>query len=361
LSTQKNILIAPLDWGLGHATRCMPLIDALIQQQHNIIIAGNGDSYFLLKAQYPDLTSYELPGYNISYPSGKNAAAQAFFQTPKILATIRAEKKITEEIIEKGNISLILSDNRYGVRNEKVKSILICHHIALQAPEGFSFMNPFFLNLHLRQIRKFDALWIPDTAGEPNLSGKLAHGIQFPIPHHYIGIQSRFSDFKPSPSFTEELDFSVLVVLSGPEPQRTYAEEKLIAALKNRNEKVLFARGRTAVQQVHTDENITIVNYLGTNDMFVALNKAEVIICRSGYSTVMDLTVLGKQAIFIPAEGQTEQEYLAKRAEENGFGVNCPQDKLDLNSALEKFSRLKGFNAFSSTGELNSVLKQLFI
>jgi hypothetical protein len=223
-------------------------------------------------------------------------------------------------------------------------------------------MNPFFLNLHLRQIRKFDALWIPDTEGEPNLSGKLAHDILFPIPHQFIGIQSRFADYQSSPSFVDELEFSILVVLSGPEPQRTHAEEKLIKVLKKRNEKVLFARGRTAVQHLHTDENITLVNYLSTNDMYVALNKAEVIICRSGYSTVMDLAVLGKKAVFIPAEGQTEQEYLAKRAEENGFGVNCPQDKLDLNKALEKISRLKGFNAVSTTKNLlESALRRLFI
>lgn len=351
-----------MDWGLGHATRCMPLIDLLINKGHRVIIAGNGDSYYLLKEQYPDLTFYELPGYNISYPSGKNAAAQAFFQTPKILATIRAENKATQKIIEQENISLLFSDNRYGVRSTNVKSILICHHIALQAPERFSFMNPVFLKLHLRQISKFDALWIPDEEGANNLSGKLAHDISFPIPHQYIGIQSRFSTFKPVPSFIDELDFKLLVVLSGPEPQRSHAEERIKSILKKRCEQTLLVRGLTKEQALNKKQNVSLINYLNTNDMFAALNKAEVIICRSGYSTLMDLAVLGKKAIFIPAEGQTEQEYLARRAEENGFGVNCPQDTLELDKALTKINTIQGFSSVHTSKDLlEDALKQLSI
>ncbi len=349
MSQQKTILIAPLDWGLGHATRCIPLIDLLSQKNHRVIIAGNGDSFFLLKEQYPNLTFYELPGYNISYAVGKNAAFQALLQTPKILKTISEENKAIAEIIKKEKIDLIISDNRYGVRNNNVKSVLICHQIALQAPSNLQFMNPVFLKLHLRQIHKFDALWIPDEENDSNLSGKLSHTILFKIPHAFIGIQSRFSNFKKTISFVDELDFDILVVLSGPEPQRSFLETELKKKLSNRTEKILFVQGKTEKYILSEENNITTVSYLNTNDLFSALQIAKVIICRSGYSTVMDLAVLCKKAILIPAEGQTEQEYLANILSKKGFAVECKQDSLDIETALEKLKTVDGFSLIRET------------
>jgi UDP:flavonoid glycosyltransferase YjiC (YdhE family) len=351
LSNSKTILIAPLDWGLGHATRCMPLIDLLLQKNHRVIIAGNGDSFFLLKEQYPQLTFYELPGYNIAYAVGKNAAFHALLQTPKILKTIRAENKVIAEIASKEKIDLIISDNRYGVRHDKIKSIFICHQIALQVPAPFQFMNPIFLKLHLQQIHKFDALWIPDEDGENNLSGKLSHGIHFKIPHTYIGIQSRFSNYLKTPSIIDNLDFNILIVLSGVEPQRSFLETELRMKFKNRTEKILLVQGKTEKYIIEEENNITTVSYLNTNNLFTALQKAKVIICRSGYSTIMDLAVLGKNAILIPAEGQTEQEYLAKVLSQKDFAVECKQDNLDIETALEKLKMVDGFSSYRTSTE----------
>ena len=351
MNQQKTILIAPLDWGLGHATRCMPLIDLLLKKNHRVIIAGNSDSYFLLKEQYPDLTFYELPAYNISYAVGKNAAFYALLQTPKILKTIQQENKVTAAIVAKEKIDLIISDNRYGVRNNNVKSIFICHQIALQAPNIMRFMNPVFLRLHLQQIHKFDALWIPDEANENNLSGKLSHDISFNIPTTYIGIQSRFSNFIKERSFIDDLDFSMLIVLSGPEPQRTFLETELKKKFANKNFKILCVQGKTEKYSLKEENNITTVSYLNTNDLFTALQKAEVIICRSGYSTVMDLAVLGKRAILIPASGQTEQEYLAKTLENKGFAIECLQDNLDVSIACAKLDKINGFPTYTTSTE----------
>jgi len=351
LDLQKTILIAPLDWGLGHATRCMPLIDLLIKKKHRVIIAGNGDSFYLLKERYPNLTFYELPGYNISYAAGKNAAFYALLQTPKILQTITKENKVVEEIIKKEKIDLIISDNRYGVRNDKIKSIFICHQIALQAPNAMRFMNPFFLRLHLMQIQNFDALWIPDEEQEDNISGKLSHDISFKITTTYIGIQSRFSGLKKERSFIDEMDFSILVVLSGPEPQRTFLENKLKKEFENIHEKVLLVQGKTEKQTTTIEENITSISYLNTKDLFTALQKAAVIICRSGYSTVMDLAVLGRKAILIPAQGQTEQEYLSKILANKGFAVECLQDDLHIKNALEKLKLIDGFPFYETSTE----------
>lgn len=361
-STHKTVLIAPLDWGLGHATRCMPLIDLLLQKNHRVLIAGNGDSFFLLKEQYPNLKFYALPGYNISYPSGKNASVHALMQTPKVLNTISKENKVVAEIIANENIDLIISDNRYGVRNATVKSIFICHQIALQAPNSMHFMNPFFLKLHLRQIHKFDAVWIPDAENENNLSGKLAHDITFKIPHTFIGVQSRFANYIAEKSFIDELDFEILVVLSGPEPQRTFLETELKKKLQNLSVKVVLVKGRTLEQKIETENNITTINYLNTNDLFVALQKAKTIICRSGYSTIMDLAVLGKKAIFIPTEGQTEQEYLAEMLSQKKHAVLCKQNTLDIENALKQLDSIDGFTQYETNLKvLESELDKLLI
>lgn len=345
----KTILIAPLDWGLGHATRCIPLIDLLLQKNYRVIIAGNGDSLVLLKKNYPRLRFYELPAYNIRYEAGRNASVQGLLQTPKILKAIKAENKKIAAIAENEKIDLIISDNRYGVRHENIKSIFICHQIALQVPAPFQFMNPLFLKLHLLQIHKFDTLWIPDEKGEHNLSGELAHNIDFKIPSAYIGIQSRFSNYVKTPSSIDDLNFDVLIVLSGVEPQRSFLEHELKKQFQHRNEKVFLVKGKTEKYSLSEENNITVVSYLNTNDLFTALQKASVIICRSGYSSIMDLAVLGKSAILIPAEGQTEQEYLAKTLSKKGFAIECKQDNLDIENALKKLRKIPGFSVVHKT------------
>lgn len=324
------------------------MIDLLLKKKHRVLIAGNGDSFYLLKEQYPELTFYELPGYNISYPSGKNASVHALLQTSKVLKTIAKENKAIEAILAKENIDLIISDNRYGVRNAKVKSIFICHQIALQAPNSMRFMNPVFLKLHLRQIHKFDVVWIPDAENKNNLSGKLSHDIAFKIPHTYIDIQSRFANYVAEKSFISELDFEILVVLSGPEPQRTFLENELKKKLQTIASKVFLVKGKTSEQKIETENNVTTINYLNTNDLFVALQKAKTIICRSGYSTVMDLAVLGKKAIFIPTEGQTEQEYLAETLAQKKYAVVCKQNTLNIEEALKQLDFIDGFTRYKT-------------
>jgi predicted glycosyltransferase len=209
-------------------------------------------------------------------------------------------------------------------------------------------MNPLFLNVHLQQLHKFNALWIPDESREPNLSGALSHNIHFKMPATYIGIQSRFSNFEKMPSFIEALEFSILVVLSGPEPQRSQLEEELKAKLKAENKKVLIVSGKTSAQRIIEEGNITLISYLNANDLFSALQKASVIVCRSGYSTVMDLAALRKKAILIPTDGQTEQEYLARRLSKKRYAATCSKNKFDIQAALKQLETIHGFPEFES-------------
>ncbi len=346
----KTILIAPLDWGLGHATRCMPLIDHFLENGAKIILGGNGFSLNLLKDKYPVLPFYELPGYNIQYPVGKNAAIQTLLQAPHILKTIKEEQAAIEKIVSENHVDIILSDNRWGAWSKRSKNIFLCHQVAVQAPPPFGWTNRLLLRYHFGLIKKFDALWIPDDPGEKNLSGKLSHGFSIPIPHSYIGIQSRFSKFITAADRGKT--HNIVALLSGAEPQRTFFEGQLTAQLQNVNEDCLLIQGVTDKKEMRSQDRLDIISYMQAEELLPVLQQANSIVCRAGYSTLMDLAVLGKKAILVPTPGQTEQEYLAGELSKKGMAVSVKQENFDLTVAIEKLKTINGFNAFRTNTEL---------
>jgi uncharacterized protein (TIGR00661 family) len=343
----KRILVAPLNWGLGHATRCIPIIRGLLQQQFTPVIASDGIALALLKMEFPELETIELPSYNIRYSKKGYWFKLKFLKdSPKILKAVKAEKMLMKSIVETHNIDGIISDNRLGIYNKQVPSVFITHQ--LQVLSG----NTTWLStkLHQKVISKFDECWVPDTNGEPNLSGKLGHTNHYFIPTKYIGPLSRFTKNEV------EMVYDVMVLLSGPEPQRTMLEEKLLSELKNYNGKVLFVKGIVENEQTFTEsDGMTIYNFMTSDLLEKALNESKMVLSRSGYTTIMDLAKLGKKAFFIPTPGQFEQEYLAKRLKENGFVPSCRQDDFKVEK-LAEVENYKGLEAFEY--ELN--FKKLF-
>ncbi|WP_100611079.1 glycosyltransferase [Confluentibacter lentus] len=335
---KKRILVAPLNWGLGHATRCIPIINALLNFGFEPIIASDGDALALLQKEFPDLFSIELPSYKISYSKQK-----AYFKlkllkdTPKILKAIKAEKKATKHIVKTNDIVGIISDNRLGVYSKKVPSVIMTHQLNVLSG------NTTWLStlLHKKFIKHFDACWVPDFEDDNNLSGKLGHDNSIEIPIKYIGPLSRFLK-KDS-----EILNNLLVILSGPEPQRTLLGEKLLEELKKHKEKVVLVNGNIEDEQtVQVVGNITLYNFMTTNQLEKTINESELIISRSGYTTVMDLAKLGKKAFFIPTPGQYEQEYLAKRLLELNIVPFCNQNDFTLDK-LEQSKHFKGFESFN--------------
>ena len=221
---KKRILIAPLNWGLGHATRSIPIIKALINNSFEPIIASDGVALKLLQKEFPELSNIELPSYNITYSKkGKYLKLKLLKDSTKLIKAIKAEKKATKEIIETHNISGIISDNRLGVYNKKVPSVFITHQLNVLSGNTTWFST----KIHEKIIKKFDACWIPDVKGEPNLSGKLGHPDTFEIPTEYLGPLTRFKKGQQKPIN------DIMVLISGPEPQRTLLEELLLTELKN--------------------------------------------------------------------------------------------------------------------------------
>jgi uncharacterized protein (TIGR00661 family) len=334
-SGNKKILISPLNWGLGHATRCIPVINALLEENFEPILAGDGDSLKLLQKEFPELKFYELPSYNIRYTKkGSHLKFKLMFEMPKILKTIDKEKQAVQEIIEKEKISGIISDNRFGVRSKKVPSVYITHQINVLSGNTTFFTS----KIHHKIIAEFDECWIPDHENEPNLAGKLSHIRNAKLNLKYIGPLSRFT-------YNESVKkYDLLVLLSGPEPQRSLYENIVLDELKSYTKKVMFVRGIISEkQEIQKDKNITMVNFMLQNELQTALSESDLIIARSGYSTIMDLEKLRAKAFFIPTPGQYEQEYLANYLEQQKIAPYAKQDDFKI-KMLDEIKKYNGFN-----------------
>ncbi|MEP5340907.1 MAG: glycosyltransferase [Algibacter sp.] len=334
---KKRILVAPLNWGLGHATRCIPIIKALIVYGFEPVIASDGVSLVLLQKEFPNVLTIELPTYDVTYAKkGKHFKLKMLKDSPKLIKAIKAEKKATKTIVDLYHISGIISDNRLGVYCEKIPSVFMTHQ--LNVLSGIT--TWFSTKIHQKIIKNFDECWVPDHAGELNLSGKLGHTRSFEIPTKYLGPLSRFT--KSDLKITNDL----MVLLSGPEPQRTLLEDRLFNALKNYNGRLVFVKGVMETKQtISVQGNMTVYNFMTSDLLEQTINQSRLIISRSGYTTVMDLAKLKKHAFFIPTPGQFEQEYLAQRLTKSELVPSCHQDRFTINS-LENIDHFKGLKSF---------------
>lgn len=334
---KKRILVAPLNWGLGHATRCVPIINALLNGRFEPILASDGSALMLLRKEFPNLSSVELPSYNITYTKkGKHFKFKLLKDSPKLIKTIKAEKKVIKNIVENNNISGIISDNRLGVYNKKTPSVFITHQLNVLSGSTTWFST----KIHQKFIKNFNICWVPDIKDEPNLSGQLGHAKNFDIPTKYIGPISRFE--KKNLKIVND----ILVLLSGPEPQRTLLEKNLLLEFKNYNGKVVFVKGVIEKEQnIQVIGNMSIYNFMRSDLLEKTINESNLIISRSGYTTILDLAKLSKKAFFIPTPGQFEQEYLAKRLSDLNLVPSCKQDEFTIKK-LENTTNFEGLKYF---------------
>lgn len=336
----KKVLVAVLDWGLGHATRSVPVIRAFQRQGCEVFLAGSGESLALLRKEFPALPAFSLPAYAPRYPrKGTSMALSMALQLPRFMGVIRAERRAVERIVEKEHIDVIISDNRYGCRSKKVPSVLITHQSNILMPKRFGFLGGLVRRLNEGLMHRFDECWIPDFPPGESLAGELSTfgNLTRKVPIRYIGWLSRF---EPHPvKGVETID--VLAIFSGPEPQRTMLEEIVLPQLKASTLNFLAVRGLPTTDSDPGDKRI--VNFMTALDLQSAIESAAVIIARSGYSTVMDMKTLEKKAIFVPTPGQTEQEYLAARLKDAGVAYSVSQEEFNLYAALDESKNFSGF------------------
>ena len=190
MQKQKRILICPLDWGLGHATRCIPIIRLLLAKNAEIIVAADAGPLALLKQEFPQLTFIQLKGYNIQYPKSGSMKVKMLLSIPKIVNGIKEEHEALDKIIDKHKIDIVISDNRYGCWSKKIKSIFITHQLMIKAPFGENVLH----KKVLKYIDNYDECWVPDVADSVNLSGDLTHKYTIPKNTFFVGALSRFPD-----------------------------------------------------------------------------------------------------------------------------------------------------------------------
>lgn len=292
-------MYAVLDWGLGHATRSVPLIERLQEHDIQIFLAGNGASLAWLSNRFPELECLEKPGKAIRYSRNFNSLKIAQ-QAPSFLASAIAEKEWSTQMSRDLALSGIISDNCYGVCADGIPSILITHQLNLPVP---SIMQEMARRIIRRLSVGFDEIWVPDLDSSSSIAGSLSH----PDPTgkaRYIGLLSQFTS-QAAPITTE-----LLGMVSGPEPHRGLMQDALVKLFTADTREAVIIAGKPGGGRENID-NVTIINDPDTAELHALLKGAQTIICRSGYSSLMDLAALGKKAVLVPTPGQPEQEFLA--------------------------------------------------
>ena len=339
-SVNKTILIAPLNWGLGHATRCIPIIKALQENDYVPIIASDGMALEILRKEFPYLQTLELPSYQIKYAkNGKNFKWKLLQNCPTMIEAVLEEKKMVKKWIKKYAIGGIISDNRLGVFSQKVPSVFITHQLKVLTGSTTWITS----KLHQHVIKKYAECWVPDFEGIPNLTGKLGHVKKAGFELKYIGPLSRIQK-KEIPKL-----YDLMIILSGPEPQRGLLEEKLKKEVLDYNGKVVFIKGIIEKEQkTEQIDNVTYYNFMNSRQLEQAFNESDTVLCRSGYTTIMDLAKLGKKAFFIPTPGQYEQEYLAQKLKKEELVPYAKQADFRMQNLVE-IENYKGLPQFEAT------------
>jgi len=343
---KKKILVAPLNWGIGHATRCIPIINILKEQGFTTIIMASGRSLELLSKEFPNDKIIKLTDYNISYSTFLPMSLNILLQIPKILYRIYLENRQLDSIINDFKIDGIISDNRYGLYSKKIPSVFITHQLEIQS----KYLKKLIQKINYYFINKFTKCWIPDYPKD-GLAGDLSHPKKNQLDHEYIGPLSRFV-IKPS-----NLKYDIIALVSGPEPQRSIFENLLIKALKDKTLKSLLLQGKPGKKFSKKINNLTIMSHLKGTELNQAILDSNIIICRSGYSTIMDLITLEKNATLIPTPGQTEQEYLARFLADTKLFNYQEQSNFNLNQILKSKKSLKKISAKTSKVEWEELLK----
>lgn len=337
-------MLTVLDWGLGHATRCMPLIDALQQHGATVMLAGSGASLQLLQQQYPALQHFELTPYNPHYPADTNMVWAMAGQLPKFMKAIRAEQQETEEIVQREKIDIVISDNRYGCHTAQAQCYIITHQLNILMPPGWQWMERMVNRFNHAQLRNFTGVWCP--ANNAAFPQALLRGSN-ELNATFIGFLSRM---QPMPSARQ---YAITAICSGPEPQRGLLQEALTKQLSALNAPAMLVGGKVEkTQKVKEKGSLTIVNYMNSEELNKLIAASAVIIARPGYSTVMDLMRTGSPAIFIPTPGQTEQTYIAAELMQQGIAYTMPQAELNVQKALKECNNYAGFGRFAGTNDL---------
>lgn len=345
-----KVLVCPLNWGLGHATRCVPIIRELQKQNFEVLLAADGGALELLKREFPELSCYTMPAYDISYPQKGSMILQMLAQVPKLGKAILQEHRWLHSFVKEHQVQVVISDNRFGAYAKGVHNIYITHQLSIRPPKFLSLLNFLGHWMHRPWMMPFQEIWLPDH--QLKLSGWLGHSWTS-SKIKMVGILSRFTAPQTLPTKTVDR----LFLLSGPEPQRTELENKILAQMssKPQGEKWVLLRGLPQDLTPIQHPDLEIHSHKSSLELEDLILRAKLIVCRSGYSTLMDLCQLSAKALLIPTPGQTEQEYLAEYLAKQKI---CPWlSQADMN--LSQLPDMNYYTGFVQQNQLDPLLPKV--
>lgn len=329
-------MIAPLDWGLGHASRCVPIIHDAIEKGHIVTIAADGAQKKLLQYYFPNASYVSIPRYGINYSKKAWLLPVAlFFQLPKIALAIYREHqwlKTNSHLFD-----CVISDNRYGLFNTQLTTTFVTHQLLVKAP--FKWAENIIQKVQYFFINRFSECWVPDIADYPGYAADLSHPTIMPrIPVTYIGALSQFSILNNKATNTLPVKYKYCFLLSGPEPQRTMLQNMIEIEAQKLSAASILIEGRPSDMPNHYQlrGSLTKLRYASGQDLLDIVMQSEFVVCRSGYSTLMELVPMHKKLILIPTPGQTEQMYLAEILAKNKLAITIDQSNFDLQKMHEK-------------------------
>lgn len=353
-----KVLLAPLDWGLGHATRLIPIIRYLIPRTE-VHIAASGLGLELLKKNtdiQAHVTFHQLTDLHINYSGeGQNMIWHLMTQLPALLKKKKNDAKIIASLQGQYQYDIIISDNRYGVLASGAYNIFMTHQVQILSGKN-RLMDNMLLNIHKRLYAAYNEMWIVD---HPNIGKAIAPALSHPDKKthqnaHYIGHLSQFNRLSTADNISES---TVLVLLSGPEPARTELLLKLHdQALKMPKYKFTFITGAPINVELPEAKHIEVYGLLPSSDIITKMETCGLVICRSGYSTVMDLMVFEKKALLVPTPGQTEQEYIAQHLQSSRVCYNRTQNELNLQHDIPQAMTYSGFEGYDAS--INTLFKE---
>jgi uncharacterized protein (TIGR00661 family) len=331
MNRNKTALICPLNWGLGHATRVVPIIKTLLENEIKVVVASYGNSAVFLRNEFPQLKHIHLPGYSVRYSKRTSQLLPMLLLAPSILYWSIKEHRIIKSLVLKHKIDIVISDNRFGCWARSAYNIFITHQLKVKFPKVIRLLEPIYQIFSEAFITKYNECWIPDFENNKNISGELAHKKTGLTNIIYIGPLSRFKAFEKGQTVK---DIEILFLLSGPEPQRSILEDIIYKQTRGLFVKMIMVRGSNSQQKNRF--NYPVFDLLNTNDLFDLIKRSKLVVCRAGYSSIMDLVDLRQKAVLIPTPGQTEQEYLAQYLHKQNIFYSMQQCNFTLEEAIER-------------------------
>lgn len=340
-----KVLVAPLDWGLGHATRCVPVIREFMAQGAEVEIAVVKANAAFFREVFPGVRQRLAPGYNVVYPKyGINMGLWLLKNSAHLNAVMRYEHSYAEEMVERHGYDILFSDNRFAFFSKNAHSVYMTHQRRIAFPPALSAFEGVGIRWHEARMRRFDELWVPDVAEAPGFAGALSHVESAPCPVKFVGPLSRFRGLAAqppkNPARKSSAGTDIVAVVSGVEPARSRFESQLREVLREIPGRHVVILGKPqAARKSWTEGNIEFHSHLPTEAFAEAVRNTDWVVSRGGYSTVMDMAELGARCIFVPTPGQYEQVVLARDLAAAGYAVHIPASRFTADSLKESFKK----------------------